>query len=173
MANLAEFGLKDVKPGGNFDPIPPGEYRAIVTKTELKPTKDGTGKRLNIQLQITGGQHQNRVLFDGLNVVNKSEQAQSIGRAQLKSLCVAVNVPDASDSAQLHNKPLMIKVGIRKGQDGTDQNTIKGYKACLPAAPQKVPAPTAQSDEPNMVAQAFEELEAAPKTKNNPFAKKS
>lgn len=175
MADMTEFGLKDVKPGGNFDPIPPGEYRAIVTKTELKPTKDGTGKRLNVQLQITGGPHQNRVLFDGLNVTNKSQQAQDIGRAQLKSLCVAVNVPDAQDSAMLHNKPLMIKVGVRKGQDGTDENTIKGYKAVLPAAPQKPAEKTYDADpkssEPNMIEQAFEESAEEPKKKKNPFAK--
>lgn len=166
MADLGGLGLKEQK-AASFELVPAGDYRAIVTKSEMKPTKDGTGKRLNVTLQITGGQYQNRTLFDGFNVVNNSAQAQEISRAQLKALCIAVNVPDPQTSEQLHNKPLMIKVGIKKGQDGTDQNVIKSYKACVdrpsPAKPQ------------NMIEEAFETQEEQPAAatttaKKNPFA---
>jgi hypothetical protein len=93
-------------------------------------------------------------LFDGLNVKNKSQQAEQIGRSQLKAVCVAVNVPDPKVSEELHNKPLMIKVAVGKDQNGTPRNEIKGYKARLPQ--QAAPQPPAA----NLVEQAFEE--AAP-----------
>jgi hypothetical protein len=120
----------------------------------MKPTKDGSGQRLNLTLQILSGKYQNRTLFDGLNVKNKSQQAEQIGRSQLKAVCVAVNVPDPKVSEELHNKPLMIKVAVGKDQNGNPRNEIKGYKARLPqqAAPQQPAA--------NLVEQAFEE--AAP-----------
>jgi hypothetical protein len=153
MANLGDLNLKDVK-ANDFQVIEPGEYPAVITKSEMKPTKDGSGQRLNLTLQILSGKYQNRTLFDGLNVKNKSQQAEQIGRSQLKAVCVAVNVPDPKVSEELHNKPLMIKVAVGKDQNGNPRNEIKGYKARLPqqAAPQQPAA--------NLVEQAFEE--AAP-----------
>ena len=50
---------------------------------EEKPTKDGSGARLNVKLQIASGKHQNRTVFDGINVKNKSEAAQRIGRGHV------------------------------------------------------------------------------------------
>lgn len=153
MASLGDLNLKDVK-ANDFQVIEPGEYPAVITKSEMKPTKDGSGQRLNLTLQILSGKYQNRTLFDGLNVKNKSQQAEQIGRSQLKAVCVAVNVPDPKVSEELHNKPLMIKVAVGKDQNGNPRNEIKGYKARLPqqAAPQQPAA--------NLVEQAFEE--AAP-----------
>lgn len=150
MASLGDLDLKDVK-ANDFQVIEPGEYPAVITKSEMKPTKDGTGQRLNLTLQILSGKYQNRTLFDGLNVKNKSQQAEQIGRSQLKAVCVAVNVPDPKVSEELHNKPLMIKVAVGKDQNGNPRNEIKGYKARLPQqTAQQQPAA-------NLVEQAFEE----------------
>ena len=159
MASLADLDLKDVK-ANVFEVIPAGEYPAILVESEKKPTKDGTGERLNLKFQILSGPHQNRTLYDGLNTHNKSEAAQKIGRSQLKALCVAVNVPDPKVSEELHNKPLMIKVAVGKDQNGNPRNEIKGYKARV--------VPTAPAKEPNLIEQAFEGSEQQPK--KNPFA---
>lgn len=157
MASLADLDLKNVKEN-DFEVIPAGEYPAILVESEEKPTKDGTGKRLNLKFQILNGQYQNRTLYGGINTHNKSDAAQKIGRSQLKALCVAVNVPDPKLSEELHNKPLMIKVAVGKDQNGNPRNEIKGYKArVVPAA----------AKEPNLVEQAFEGGEAP---KKNPFA---
>lgn len=154
MASLSDLGLKDVKADAGFEVIPAGEYPAIVTKSEMKPTKDGTGQRLNLTLQILSGQYQNRIVFDGLNVKNKSSQAEQIGRSQLKALCVAVNVPDPKSSEELHSKPFTLKVKIGKDQNGNPRNEVAGYKARLSTAP-----PAAEK---SLVEQAFEPTEAAP-----------
>jgi hypothetical protein len=154
MASLSDLGLKDVKADVGFEVIPAGEYPAIVTKSEMKPTKDGTGQRLNLTLQILSGQYQNRIVFDGLNVKNKSAQAEQIGRSQLKALCVAVNVLDPKTSEELHGKPFTLKVKIGKDQNGNPRNEVAGYKARLNTAP-----PAAEK---SLVEQAFEPTEAAP-----------
>jgi hypothetical protein len=154
MASLSDLGLKDVKADAGFEVIPAGEYPAIVTKSEMKPTKDGTGQRLNLTLQILSGQYQNRIVFDGLNVKNKSAQAEQIGRSQLKALCVAVNVLDPKTSEELHGKPFTLKVKIGKDQNLNPRNEVAGYKARLNTAP-----PAAEK---SLVEQAFEPTEAAP-----------
>jgi hypothetical protein len=154
MASLSDLGLKDVKADAGFEVIPAGEYPAIVTKSEMKPTKDGTGQRLNLTLQILSGQYQNRIVFDGLNVKNKSAQAEQIGRSQLKALCVAVNVLDPKTSEELHGKPFTLKVKIGKDQNLNPRNEVAGYKARLNTAP-----PAAEK---SLVEQAFEEPAAAP-----------
>lgn len=154
MASLSDLGLKDVKADAGFEVIPAGEYPAIVAKSEMKPTKDGTGQRLNLTLQILSGQYQNRIVFDGLNVKNRSAQAEQIGRSQLKALCVAVNVPDPKASEELHGKPFTLKVKIGKDQNGNPRNEVAGYKARLQQTP-----PAAQ---PSLVEQAFEDTATAP-----------
>ena len=154
MASLSDLGLKDVKADAGFEVIPAGEYAAIVAKSEMKPTKDGTGQRLNLTLQILSGQYQNRIVFDGLNVKNKSAQAEQIGRSQLKALCVAVNVLDPKTSEELHGKPFTLKVKIGKDQNLNPRNEVAGYKARLNTAP-----PAAEK---SLVEQAFEPTEAAP-----------
>ncbi len=36
--------------GGNFEPLPEGNYNATVTQAELKPTNDGTGQYIKLRL---------------------------------------------------------------------------------------------------------------------------
>jgi len=165
MVSFSNYDLTNTK-ANDFEVIPAGDYPAIITEVDEKPTKDGKGKRLNLKLQILDGKYQNRTLFDGLNTVNQSAIAQQIGRGQLKAICIAINKPDPKDSSELLNKPLVITVKVGKDQNDNARNEIKGYKARLTAA-----KPT----EKNMVEQAFEPETVAAETnsapaKKNPFA---
>ena len=144
--NLSGFNAADVEPNEGFTPLPAGEYQAIISESEMKPTKDGQGKYLQMKLQILNGQHQNRTLFDRLNLVNKNDVAVQIAKGTLSSICRAVNVLTPNDSAELHNKPLTIIVKIKNDQNGNAQNEVKGYKARHTSAPAG----------PNIVEQAFE-----------------
>jgi hypothetical protein len=142
MADLTELGFdaNQVEPGG-FDLIPPGEYDAVITKSEVKGTSTG-GKMLKLQLQICNGPLQNRVLFDQLNLWNSNAQAVQIAKGTMSAICRAVNVLTPKDSSELHDKPMRISVGIQKGKgdyEGQDQNRIKAYKPRQSGGP----APTA------------------------------
>jgi hypothetical protein len=133
MVSFSNYGLEQVK-ANDFEIIPSGDYPAIITEMEEKPTKDGTGMRLNLKVQIIDGKYQNRTLYDGLNTVNKSAVAQQIGRAQLKAICIALNNPNPKDSSELLNKALMVTVKIGKDQNGNPRSEVKGYKARLTTA---------------------------------------
>jgi hypothetical protein len=126
--NLAGFNASDVEPNEGFTPIPAGEYQAIIVESEMKATKDRQGKYLQLKLQILNGQHQNRTLFDRLNLFNKNDTAVQIAKGTLSSICRAINVMTPNDSAELHNKPLVIVVKVKSDQNGNPQNEIKGYK---------------------------------------------
>ena len=46
MANLNGFNAAQVEPSQDFEPIPAGKYLAVITETEMKPTKNGSGQYL-------------------------------------------------------------------------------------------------------------------------------
>lgn len=146
MADLTELGFdaNQVEPN-SFDLIPAGEYDAVITKSEVKPTSRG-GRLLKLQLQILNGTYQNRVLFDQLNLWNDNPQAVQIAKGTMSAICRAVNVLTPRDSSELHDKPLRVSVGIQKGKgeyEGQDQNRIKAYKPrqAGPAVAAAAPSP--------------------------------
>ena len=134
MVSFSGLGLEGIEPNKTFEVIPAGDYPAIITEFDEVDTKDGTGKRCNLKLQIIDGKFQNRTIFDGLNTTNKSAVAQQIGRQQLKSICVALNNPNPQNSSELLNKALMITVKVGTDQNGNPRSEVKGYKARLTTA---------------------------------------
>jgi hypothetical protein len=152
--NLMGFDASKVEPV-SFDVLPAGDYIAAIVKSEVKPTKDGSGQRLNLQLQVLEGQYKGRVLFDGINIANKSPKAQQIGQGQLSAICRAVNVQTPRDSSDLHNKPLTISVKIEKDDKGADRNVVKSHKSV--------------SKQSSLVEQAFEQA-SQPAERKSPWA---
>ena len=114
------FNAAEVKPDAGREPIPAGWYNAVVTDSEVKPTKDGTGLRANIGFKVLDGQYANRMVFNGYNVKNASAKAEEIGRGQFSALCHAVGVLNVQSTTQLHGIPLKIKVKIVPEQAGYD-----------------------------------------------------
>ena len=146
MAQL-NFDARTVVPDtGQQDPVPAGWYKVVMDKSEMKPTKDGTGMRLEMQFKVIDGQYTNRKIFEGLNLQNANPVAQEIAYKQLSAVAHAVNVLMVEDSSQLHNIPLQIKVKLKPAQGQYDAgNSIVAYKninelvshtpAAVPGAP--------------------------------------
>ena len=110
------------------DAIPTGIYEAVVTDSEMRATKSGLGMGINLTFEIlTEGPAKGRKVFSWINYEHPKVEAQRIGREELASLCKAVGVTELNDTAQLHNLPLMITVGIDRN-DPT-RNVIRAYKA--------------------------------------------
>jgi len=152
MGNLDGFNAAEVEPNEAFTALPAGDYPVIIIASELKATKAGTGKYLELQLQVLEGTYQNRRLFDRLNLQNPSADAVRIAKGTLSAICRAVGVLEPKDSAELHTKPLMATVKVVKDREGNNQNEVTGYKA--------------RTAQPSMVEQAFEDK---PAEKESPF----
>jgi hypothetical protein len=142
MAQI-DFDASVVEPTTDFEAIPKGDYLAMVVDSEDKPTKSGDGKYLQLTLEILDGDHKGRRLWDRLNLWNKNETAVKIAQGSLSALCHAVGVLRPKDSAELHGKPVTIKVIVEERNDkpGVFKNEIKGYAAV--GAASKAPATSA------------------------------
>ncbi|HPM22960.1 MAG TPA: DUF669 domain-containing protein [Phycisphaerae bacterium] len=149
MAGLNNFNANDVDPNFAFDPIPPGNYTAVITASEMKPTKKGTGQYLELTFQVVEGEHKGRLLWARLNLDNPDAQAVKIARAELSAVCRAVGVLAPKDSVELHNVPLVLKVDCKNRKDtGEPANVIKSYASASAAAPRPATAGAANGKAP-------------------------
>jgi len=142
MAAL-NFDATTITPTSNFDAIPAGTYEAVISDSESKPMKSGNGMGFNFTFEIISGENKGRKVFVWITYEHRtSPDAQRIGREQLSSICRAVGVTQLSDTAQLHNRPLLITVAIDRN-DAT-RNVVKKYAAKNATAPvASAPAATA------------------------------
>lgn len=146
----ARFNVADV-PESEFELIPPGVYKAMITESEMKATKDGQGAFLELKIQLEDG----RSLKERLNIQNKNETAVTIAYQTLAKICKACNKTSIADTNELHNIRFMIEVAVEKGKpykdkegvekQGYDQNTIKKYMSVNDAV---APTQSAASDAP-------------------------
>lgn len=128
MASLAGVNT-NAAPADDFSPIPIGEYTAIISKDEIKTAKSGNGDYLSMTVKIVDGEYKNRTIFTILNLWNSNPKAKEIAERELSSIKEAVGVTELRDTSQLHNKPLVIRVGIDASGGYEPKNTIKGWKS--------------------------------------------
>ena len=136
MAEL-NFDASLVEPQSDFSPLPVGNYTVVITQSDMKDTKNGNGKYLQLTLQVVEGEFKNRLIFDRLNIMNQNPTAQQIAQKALSSICRAVGVMHPRDSEELHDKVFQVKLGIRpaSGEYG-ESNIVKGYSG-LSSTPTK------------------------------------
>ena len=140
MANLNGFDANNVDPATDFEPIPAGKYLAVITDSEMKPTKNGKGHYLELTFQVIDGAYKNRMLWSRLNLDNPNAQAVQIAQGELSAICRALGVMQPKDSIELHNLPLLITVKCKRREDTGDvTNEVRGYakKEATVGAPQQ------------------------------------
>lgn len=124
---LINFDASAVEPS-SFEAIPAGTYEAVIPNSEARPMKSGNGMGFNFEFEIVAGDYKGRKVFEWITFEHRTcPDAQRIGREQLSAMCRAVGVTQLNDTAQLHNLPILITLGIDR-KDPT-KNVIRGYKA--------------------------------------------
>ena len=158
MAVFAQtFDAANVDPNAGFELYPAGKYLVQIIASEMRPTKDGRGQYLYLELDILDGQFAGCKLFDRLNLVNDNPDTVDIAKRALSSICRATGQMQVKDSEQLHLIPMIADVRVRppKGQYG-ESNSIR----YLPRNGAATTAAPAASGVP--VAPAFATPPAAP-----------
>lgn len=125
MADLSLFLSDEIAGGiaastGVPDPVPEGDYDLQLSESDVNQTKDGTGVLLKCTFEVITGEYEGRKVFTQFNVANKSAQAQQIGIAEFKALCLGCGVPfeeARNDTSLLEFKPFKAKVGLRQEID--------------------------------------------------------
>ena len=130
------IAIADIDMEDQYSPIPAGDYTAVAQEVDIRDTNAHTGQYLNLKIAITGPEHAGAVVWDMINFLNGSEQAQKIGRRQLGHLMEATSIEVLEDTNQLLGKPFGIHVEIEpaRGEYKARNRVTKYYKADGPAA---------------------------------------
>ena len=126
----------------DFELIPKGIYRAIVSKAEAKPTRDGLSQRLALELELIDAPYAGRKVWDGFTTKTKktdenSLKAVQIGRGQVTRLCMALGLTKGFQHPdELCHKmfDVAIKIQPAKG-DYEASNRVSYFKLPEDAAP--------------------------------------
>jgi hypothetical protein len=146
------FAAADFAPAQSYELIPAGWYTAVITDAELKPTKSGTGEYIKCRYDITGPSSQGRIVFGNFYIKNQNAKAEEIGRQQLGEMMRALGLSAVSDTDQLINGHLSIKVDVRPASgDYNAQNEVKGWKSNTGSLPPQ-PKPDAPAGAANKAA---------------------
>lgn len=163
------FNAAQVKPNAALEAIPSGNYPVIITRTEEKPTKSGSGSYIEIEMTVQGGEFAGRKVFDRLNIRNPNQTAVDIAYATLSAICHVTGVIQMQDTQQLHGRPFQAVV-IKKERDdqpgsGNMTNEVKGYKDIQgndPGFAGTTTAPAQQAPAPAPQQQAYAPQPGAP-----------
>lgn len=138
--------------------LPAGEYAVKIDKAELKTTNSGDGQYIKLQLRVTGPTHVNACVFTNLNIVNRNETAERIGKQQLRSIMEAINLQTITDTDQLIGGVMLVKISCqpddyRRGNGDLDamKNEVKLFKKLggSTAIPSQQPVPVQQQPFPS------------------------
>jgi len=176
MTDLSRYHGRQATGATRYDPLPAGQYAAVITNSQMKPTRRGDGRFLELTLRLLEGPHRGRLLWARLNLDNPSAQAVEIAQGELSAICRAVGVMRPRDSAELHDIPLSVTVICKPREDtGELTNEIRGYgKWEAAAAVPRQHMPSGQPIDANLRApggdpEVGEELHLRDDTEGLPF----
>jgi hypothetical protein len=136
----------------NYELLPAGWYTAQVTESEIVKLNSGNGSALKLTIEVLQDGYRGRKVWARLNVQHSNPKAETIAQQQLRELCDSIGVVRMQDTTELHNKPMCVKVKIRKDDSGQyeDQNEVTGFKPAggSPAHGQAMAAGMAQRAAP-------------------------
>jgi len=113
--------------GNSWNLLPVGWYVAQIVEASVLQPKSGDGCYLALTWKIAEGEFEGRQVWHRITFAHSNEQAQTIGRKTLKDLCVAVNVNEQVNDAEVFLfKLARIRLGIEKDKQGLypDKNKV-------------------------------------------------
>lgn len=148
--NVDLSGVEYSTGGGGWHAFPAGEYRMIVTESELKPLNSGNGTRLAVTFGIAAGDHNGKSHFESYNVQHSNPVAEKIAHEHLSMLADACGLPrdflKTIGSEALDGKVVIAEMTRQKSRNekyGDADGFENKVRAFAPAAPQSAPAATA------------------------------
>lgn len=160
----------------SFDLLPAGWYTAQVTESSVEPLKSGNGDALKLTLEVLDPQFRGRKIWARLNVRHSNSEAERIAQQQLRDLCTAIGIARFADTAELHYKPLQVRVKVRRSDNPQydDSNEVSGFRAAGTAgAPAGAPAAARPPAFPPQAPAVASPPAAAPAAATPPWLKKT
>lgn len=102
--------------GGDFEPVPPGQYEVIIDRAEQVKTKGGDDN-LKVTFKVLGGDYDGRLVFENFVYGHPNEKVANIARSKMAAICRVMgkeaNTADEFVGAVLNAK---ISVQPKKGE---------------------------------------------------------
>lgn len=142
MARLGNtFDASSVDPSRSFEILPPGRQLVQIVGSEMRPTRDGQGQYLWLEMDVLEGPFAGRKLFDRLNLVNNNPGTVEMAQRTLSAICHATGRMQVQDSEELHLIPMQVDVTVQPPKNGYGESNgirylVPGQPATRPAAPQ-------------------------------------
>jgi hypothetical protein len=116
--NLFAVDTTGVEKMGGFEIYPAGFYPAIMITANKKPTRDNNGAFIECVYQFIDGDMNGKKFTSRMNLWNANDQAVDIAKRELKSIRVALGLPDTeSNPANFINRPLVLNIGVKARKD--------------------------------------------------------
>lgn len=117
---------------GNFTPIPEGTYDLVVNEATWKESGKKPGNHyLNLQFKVLGGEHDGRVIFEAINLINASDQCKKAAQATLRQFLDASGWEGTTKPVTSDFPNMIVKAHVVVGDEynGKRGNDIKEYLA--------------------------------------------
>ena len=137
----------------DFEPIPPGEYPVLIERAEVKKNGKKTGYGLKLGLSVIDGEHKGRKVFANITLSNPNQKAVEIGHRELATLGQALGMVAITDSSEVTNKTMTVKVKVKEDKVYGKQNEITTYKPYGQVQPQQPAQPQQQAQPPQQPTQ--------------------
>ncbi|CAH6911765.1 conserved hypothetical protein [Vibrio chagasii] len=116
----------------NFEPLPGNTYDFRILAPELNPTKNGDGQKVEIPLQVEGGDYDGRKVYARFNVANPNPTAVEIALKQLKQLFMSAGIPATGEIKMsmingLESRMCRAQIYVKKDKEHGDKNEIRRF----------------------------------------------
>jgi uncharacterized protein DUF669 len=102
-----------------FELVPKGKYTAEAVDAAIVDIKSGRGHMLKLTWVISGGEYDDRRIFQQIIVQHESEDAMKFGRQRIKDLCDACGIRDrVTDVSVFLHKQVQLQIGIEEDKNG-------------------------------------------------------
>lgn len=125
------FNAMTVEPEkSKYEVLPVGEYKVKIINTVQKPTRANPNNQyIQFDMEVLGGEYAGCALVDRLNIINGNPETVKKSMARLSAITRAAGKEKINDTAELHGKIVVVKVGVKKGEgDFGPSNSIWAYK---------------------------------------------
>jgi len=130
MYNSISFDASTVP--NDFETVPAGTYRAMITSAQVKRTKAGNGAYLGLVFTLCNNdEYEGRKIYHMITFDHPNPDTVRIAKEHLKKLCVAIGSGNAliDDPEVFVGHTIAIKV-IVKGNEDSDiglKNSVQHY----------------------------------------------
>jgi hypothetical protein len=152
--------------GGNFEPIPDGDYDLVVSEATASTTQNGK-PMYTLETTVQGGPHNSRKVWDRLIVSADNGRAMGFFFRKMKSLGLPIeffqNSPTDDQIVQaLKGRTFRAKIGLGTPYNGKQSNEVKEYYPAAQGGPTFAPSAPAQGGFPPAPQQAPQGFPPAP-----------